>query len=172
MRPSLPIAWARVRYATLSAALAALLTPLLLPWYHGNNDARTVLVTVFSILAGFLVAVMAIVADDRSLAGRNWREDTFYLQSIRAQLTRHRLLFQLYLVILVLTFVDALHPHWAENIDLWMERVTIFLSIIGLMFSFRLPEQLTRRHLDRLTRLIEERRLAEMSKAQPKSDGK
>jgi uncharacterized membrane protein HdeD (DUF308 family) len=32
------------------------------PKYHDNSNALTVLVTVFSILAGFLVAVMAIVA--------------------------------------------------------------------------------------------------------------
>ena len=155
------LAWHRLAYAALSITVASVLTPVLLPWYHGNSDARSVLVTVFSILAGFLVAVMAIVADDRSLVGRNWREDTFFLRSIRAQLTRHRLLFQLYLLILVLCFVDALHPNWSPDLQLWVERVTIFLSLIGLMFSFLLPEQLTRRHLDRLTRLIEERRTNE-----------
>lgn len=155
------VSWGRIAYAAVAVAVGAALTPILFPWYHGNSDARSVLVTVFSILAGFLVAVMAIVSDDRSLSGRGWHQDTFVLRSVRAQLTRHRMLFQLYLVILVLTFVDALHPAWPEDLQCWIERATIFLSVIGLMFSFRLPEQLTRRHLDRLTAVIEERRAAE-----------
>jgi hypothetical protein len=129
-----------------------------LPWYQGNAGARSVLVTVFSILAGFLVAVMAIVADDRALSGRNWREDTFLLKSVRSQLVRHRLLFQLYLVILVLCFVDALHPNWPSSIELWSERMTLFFSIIGVATSFSLPGQLTRRHLERLKRAIKDRR--------------
>lgn len=152
------VAWGRVGYGALSVLAAFVLTPYLLPWYHDNTNARSVLVTVFSILAGFLVAVMAIVADDRALSGRNWRQDTFLLRSVRSQLIRHRWLFQLYLMILVLCFVDALRPCWSMSFEIWSERLTLFLSIIGVALSFSLPNQLTRRHLDRLKGAIRDRR--------------
>jgi len=43
------------------------------PFIHGNQDAVNIIVTVFSILAGFLVAVITLVGDPKSLPSGSCR---------------------------------------------------------------------------------------------------
>ena len=87
----------KVLLAVLYSLIAAFFAWQFQEKYHNNSNALTVLVTVFSILAGFLIAVMAIVGNERALRGKNWRQDTFYLVQIRRDLKRHAALFYLYL---------------------------------------------------------------------------
>lgn len=126
------------------------------PKYHNNSNALTVLVTVFSILAGFLVAVMAIVANDRALRGRNWRQNTFYLRRIRRELRLHSLLFYLYLVVLALSFLTELGLGLPAVIQKSMELLLLFLACLAMLFSFMLPKHLTKRHIDDLEHVIRE----------------
>lgn len=128
------------------------------PRYHGNGNAMTVLVTVFSILAGFLVAVMAIVSNDRALRGKNWRQNTFYLQQIRRELRLHGLLFYLYLVVLALSFLTELNLGWPCLMQVSLERFMLFLACLAMLFSFMLPGHLTNRHIKDLEHLIRAQR--------------
>lgn len=126
--------------------------------YHGNSNAMTVLVTAFSVLAGFLVAVTALVASNKSTRGGNWRQSTFYLQESRRELLKHELLFYCYLVVLALAFLVELKLGWCDLIQRWAEYALIFFATLSLFWSFFLPRQLTSKHLIELDRAIKERR--------------
>ncbi|MDT4863696.1 hypothetical protein FQZ97_984140 [compost metagenome] len=125
--------------------------------YHDNSNALTVLVTAFSILAGFLIAVMAIVGNERALRGRNWRQDTFYLVQVRRELKRHAALFYLYLTILAMAFLASLNLAWPRTIQVGVEGVLLFLACLAMLLSFSLPGQLTRRHIKDLEAVIRAR---------------
>ena len=131
-----------VGYVLLAVVLAGLCAPIFQPVYATSKDAAVILATVLAILAGFLVAVMAIVADERTLRGKNWRQDTYYLQEASRQLTRHKLMFHMYLIVLVLIFVCSLNLPWAKVWQVWTERVMLFLATFSLLLSFRLPGEL------------------------------
>lgn len=133
------------------------------PSYHGNANAITVAATVFSVLAGFLIAVLAITADERSLRGRNWRQDVGYLELIRGDVRRQRNLFVLYLSVLLLVFVGSMDLPWPAFAQAWLERVLLFLAVCALLVSFRIPNYLMRRHIARLEELIRERQQRETS---------
>lgn len=150
--------WSLVRYVGLALVLAALCGYLFQPWYHTSKDAPSILATILSILAGFLIAVMAIVGDERTLRGKNWRQDTFYLGEVRRQLLRHRVMFYLYLVVLLLIFVCSLSSTWTNQAQVAIERLVVFSAVFALLLSFRLPGELTTRQVDLLQRLIDSKR--------------
>lgn len=133
------------------------------PTYHGNANAITVAATVFSVLAGFLIAVIAITADERSLRGRNWRQDVGYLELIRGDVRRQRNMFVLYLLVLLLVFVGSMDLPWPVFAQVWLERVLLFLAVGALLVSFRIPGYLMRRHVARLEELIRERQKEEVA---------
>lgn len=150
--------WRLARFVALAAVLSIVCAPCFQPVYSASEDAPTVLATILSVLAGFLIAVMAIVADDRSLRGKTWKQDTYYLKSIRLQLKRHKFMFHLYLVVLVLIFICSMGLHWPSGVQLWAERVMLGLATFALLLSFALPSELTGRQLANLVSQINERR--------------
>lgn len=150
-------------YVSISVLLAAFAAWELQPWYHASENAVSVLVTVFSILTGFLAAVMAIVANDRMLRGRNWRQDTFYLELIRGELALYKLIFYLYLVVLILSFLTSLEASWPCSVQLWLERILIFCASMGVLSSFHLPEIISRKHIQAMEHQIRNRRNKETS---------
>lgn len=148
----------KVAFELASWMLAGVASWLLQPWYHRSEDAVSVLVTVFSILAGFLAAVMAIVANDRVLRGRNWRQDTYYLRLIRNELRRHKLTFYIYLMVLVLAFLTTLSSSWPALAQRIVEHALIFFTTLGIVHSFQLPEILSRKHISAMEHQIRRRR--------------
>lgn len=156
--------WRKVIYFAVSVLIAVFFAWKFQPQYHGNSNALSVLVTVFSILAGFLVAVMAIVANDRALRGHNWRQDTFYLQQIKRDLRKHAALFYLYLFILALIFLASLDLEWPACVQVGVERFLLFLTCLAMLISFSLPGQLTRRHVSDLEKVIRDRQEKEIGK--------
>ncbi|MGJ7462294.1 hypothetical protein ACR80S_14445 [Halomonas sp. MA07-2] len=141
-----------------SVAIALLTGWLLQPWYHRSEDATSVLVTVFSILAGFLAAVMAIVANDRVLRGRNWRQDTYYLAEVRRELLRHSVTFYIYLAVLVLAFFTSISSTWPVWAQRWTEHSLLFFATLGIFHSFQLPRILSRKHVTAIEKEIRQRR--------------
>lgn len=126
--------------------------------YHNNSNALTILSTVFSILAGFLIAVFAIVSDERALRGKSWRSNVADLELIKRELRSHRRLFFLYLVVLTLAFVVSLDFAWPMKLQTWIEYVLVFLASMAMISSFRLPSYLMNRHMDALDRVIAAKR--------------
>lgn len=148
----------RLSLAVLVVAGAATAAWLFQPRYNENIDAlASSLVSIFSVLAGFLAAIIAVVANDRSLKGRTWRHDTFYLEKVRKELGKHQLLFYFYLAALVLAFVSQLKYEWPCHIQVWLERALLFVAALAISMSFALPARLTKRQIEDLEKVINDR---------------
>lgn len=161
------LSWRKIAYVAGCLAVSVFFGWHFQPRYHGNSNALSVLVTVFSILAGFLVAVMAIVGSERSLKGRNWRQDTFYLLQVRHELRKHSALFYLYLIVLAFSFLAALGLGWPKAVQVGVEITLLFLASLAMLLSFSLPSQLTKRHVSDLEAAIKARREKEIGMPPP-----
>ena len=53
------------------------------PHIHDNEKAVDLIINVFSILAGFLVAIMTLFSDFQLITKQNWREVSLQKQTIR-----------------------------------------------------------------------------------------
>ena len=124
---------------------------------HSNDSARDVIVTVFSILAGFLIAVMTLLGDQSVLPG-SWRIASEKSKAIKAKLTRQKWLFYFYLITLSLIFIHTLikvkHPMAAE----WLERIYFGFATASFVLSFKLPSTLMAVQSDRIDAVIGARR--------------
>lgn len=118
-----------------------------------NGDATDVIVTVFSILAGFLIAVMTLLGDQSMLPG-SWRIAETQRTIIKTKLVRQKWLFYLYLMTLLVIFVSTLtKTHWPVATD-WLERTYFGLATTAFLLSFRLPSTLMEVQMDRVEAVI------------------
>lgn len=140
-----------------SCALSLVIAFLGQPLVHENESVVTLLVTTFSILAGILIAVLTLLADPALLPGS--RPQTAELAKIilGRKLNRHRYLFLVYLLTLVLIMVALLIEKDFQTLALWLERVYLFLAAVGLAYSFKLPWTLARLQEERFDAEIAER---------------
>lgn len=131
------------------------------PWIHENERAVNVIVTVFSILAGFLVAIMTIVGDPGLFGRKTWREHELQRKAIFGRLAKQKWLFMLYLATLGTVFAESLMSKGFPTLaalSIWMERIYLGMAITAFLLSLRLPGALMRIQLERHDQLIEQRR--------------
>ncbi|WP_447957472.1 hypothetical protein [Vreelandella sp. EE7] len=141
----------------LFAALAAFYGQ---PLIHDNSDASDVLINVFSILAGFLVAVMTIMGEPVFHRKRTWRYNKVARDNYVKSLVRHKDLFHAYLITLALIFLSRLVDDDAfPLIHLWLERSFVFFSVIAFLFSIVLPDKLINKQLEKYDDQVEEKKL-------------
>lgn len=130
------------------------------PFVHGNSEAISIIVTMFSVLAGFLVAIIAIVGDPGLLAPGSWRTAELQRSRIVDRLVRHKWLFYLYLITLTFIFASVLIPDSFPKIVLWIERVYLFAGVLAFLCSYLLPSALMKIQQERIDSIIEHRRRA------------
>ena len=124
-----------------------------------NKDATGVIVTVFSILAGFLIAIITLLGDQSVLPG-SWRISEVKREAIKNKLVRQKWLFYLYLLTLLVIFISSLiDPHWPEFTDL-LERIYFGLAATAFILSFQLPSTLMEVQMDRIDAVVGARRQA------------
>ena len=148
----------RICYAIFAIAMGSVAAVFGAQWIDNNSGAREVIATAFSVLAGFLVAVIAIQADERLVAGKSWRSDYYRLQDIKRRLIRHRETFKLYLLVLVLVFVLSLNIHMPGWLLDGLNRATMFLAVAAFVLSFRIPGHLMNGYLQKLDKCVNEAR--------------
>jgi len=139
----------RLRFGGLAFVLSGLVAWKFQPLIHGNTDALNTIVTVFSILAGFLVAVITIVGDGVLLGKESWRRDEQSIALVKKRLTRHKIMFQIYLVVLALVFAIQLHGKSADWMP-WCERGMLFLATFAFLASLTMPGQLLQERVKKL----------------------
>lgn len=139
------------------AALAAWLGQ---PLVHDNDRAVDVVVTVFSILAGFLVAILSLVGEGVELRG-SWRLAELSRKRIERRLKRHQWLFFCYLVTLALIFVSTLVGGLAPSVVVWIERAYLFFAVLTFLLSLWLPWALARMQREKVDSVIEDIRQRE-----------
>lgn len=128
------------------------------PFIHDNEQAINVIVTVFSILAGFLVAVTTLIGDPTALIPGSWRIGSAQRRSLTARLIRHKYLFYVYLLTLSLIFASSLIGKKYPDVSVWLEYIYLGSAISGLLWSFALPTTLLRIQIERVDAVIEQRR--------------
>ncbi len=153
-----PISYKKVVRLLTLFLLAGVSAYFLQPWYAESDGASIIIVSVFSMLSGFLLAVMAVVANAQSLRGRNWREKTYYLQSISDELFRHQITFYVYLLTLIAVFASSISDTWCSDIQKLAQYTLLFFATIGIALSFSLPAELKKRHESMLKSQIEKER--------------
>ncbi|MDO3378112.1 hypothetical protein [Geoalkalibacter halelectricus] len=136
------ISWTRLVFFGFSVLAGVLGAILGQPLIHGNDMAINVIVTVFSILAGFLVAIMTMMGDPSAFYGRSWRANEKGREKIFNQLVRQKWMFILYLVTLGLVLAASLVGKVLPELAIWMERVYLGTAITAFMLSLGLPSTL------------------------------
>jgi hypothetical protein len=128
------------------------------PLIHDNERALNVIVTVFSILAGFLVAIMTIIGDPIAFGRNRWRAHELLRSNVYQRLVRQKWLFFLYLVTLGTIFADTLVSRVAPRVGIWLEYAYLGLATSAFILSLSLPATLMKIQLDRHDEMIEQRR--------------
>ncbi|USE70855.1 hypothetical protein CTT31_17695 [Pseudoalteromonas maricaloris] len=131
------------------------------PLIHGNQDAINVIVTVFSILAGFLVAVITLIGDPKSLPAGGWQVARLGSDLTYNRLIRHKWLFKAYLITLFLIFISIVIKNKYPAVRLVLEYTYMFFATISCVLSFKLPSALIELQQERIEHEITERRKRE-----------
>lgn len=131
------------------------------PLIHGNQDAINLIVTVFSILSGFLIAVITLIGDPKSLPPGSWRIARLGSSLTYNRLIRQKWLFKSYLVTLFLIFVAIILKDKYPPITRGLEYAFMYFATISCILSFRLPGALIELQQERIEHEINERRMAE-----------
>ena len=153
-------------FSSLVYGLAVACISFVAAW-HGydfvkvKGEATDIIVTVFSILAGFIIAIMTLLGE-QALPPGNWRIAELNRSSIIGRLTRQKWLFYTYLAVLCIIFVTALLRGQEQLISAgWialLERSYFGLSVFAFLMSFRLPAALLNIQLTRIDTIIEAKR--------------
>ncbi len=152
------IDWLKIRIGLLAIILGALSSYFGQPLVHGNDQAINIIVTVFSVLAGFLVAIIAIVGDPVLLPPGTWRAAEMERTKLNSRLIRHKWLFTLYLVTLAFIFISLLLKDKTPEVTIWLERAFLFFGVFAFALSMALPGALIKVQRERIDAVIEHRR--------------
>ncbi len=134
------------------------------PLVHENGDAVLIIITVMTVFAGFLVAIITIIGDPSMLPDGSWHAAEMRRDKIEAQLTRHIWLFVFYLISIGLLFIGVLvnnkaAPHIvSEESKIWIERAYMFFAVASFFFTFGLPRALWKFQMSRVDAVIRQRR--------------
>ena len=130
------------------------------PLANKNTAALTILATVFSVFAGFTIAIVTLLGDPAGLYAGSWRIASAHRRQIRRSLRRQAVLFYVYLIVLGLTFAAALLGNITGDSQLarWFERVALSLGAGAFVWSFTLPVAIFRANMGRLDDEVDTRR--------------
>lgn len=162
------LAWGRIAFILAGVGLFVVLLRLGPPPAGQNSDfALRILANALSILAGFLIAVIVMLGDPRSLYRGSWRIASAHRREIRRALNRTAYLFCAYLAVIALVFVAslldayalaAIDPRLAIIDPRWMKHIALSSGVMVLFWSFALPLVILKAQLDRLDEEVEDRK--------------
>lgn len=146
------------------------------PFVSGNANAVLILVTVFTVFAGFLVAIVAVIGDPALIPPGTWREASSRRENIESGLIVHMWLFVFYLIAIGLIFIGVvvreIPPHVVPNgVKIWINRAYLFFCVSSFIFTFGLAKSLFKLQLDRIDAEITKRRRAANIPDDPDSKG-
>jgi hypothetical protein len=151
------------------------------PYIDPNSDAVLIVITVFAVFAGFLIAIISVLGDPALLPEGSWRAAEMRRDTVERRLIWHSWLFTAYLVTIALLFTGVVlsKARLDENhlwIKEWIERGYLFIGISAFLFSFALPWTMRTIQRRRVDTEIERRRqqagIGDRSETEsPASDG-
>jgi predicted tellurium resistance membrane protein TerC len=148
----------KVRYALIISITSLVLTIIIKPLIENNQNAVNVIVTVFAILAGFLIALITLAGDPNYTPKGSWRIAFYHQDKIGNLLVRYKWLFYLYLMILLLVFVSFLLEGRNSFIVDIVEYSYVFSSVLAFILSLKIPSSVIKMHQERIEEEIMRRR--------------
>lgn len=121
-------------------AIAILASWMIAPLLNGNEKAVDLLITLFSILIGFITAAMAMI-NHNIKDEDNWRQIKYKEQIFHSRVKKYMFIFYLSMSIIILIFFSILLKGtviYGFIIYLYLQRLYIFLSVIAIIYSFSL----------------------------------
>lgn len=153
--------WSKIRFFLLALTMSALGAFFAKPLMASNTEALNVIVTAYSILAGFLVGIITMIGDPKSLPTGSWQVARLGSATVYARLKRHRFLFTAYLFTIALIFVSFLIKKDYSKANSVVEYGYLFLAVFCFIYSLKLPSTLMQLQHERIEQEIEERRRLE-----------
>jgi peptidoglycan/LPS O-acetylase OafA/YrhL len=154
-RDRLRVDWRRVVKFVLTVVVSAFVGFWFQPSIADNSDAVNTVVTIFSILAGFLIAVITFIAESTLQQAKNWQELQLMKGTIQRQLFRQKVLFFLYLVTLGTALAMFLVPKENTQVLWWLQAVFLSLATFVFLASFALPGSLMKIQMERYEAALE-----------------
>ncbi len=141
--------WSRLSKVAAAVCVSGAVGYFFQPMVAHNTDAVNTVVTIFSILAGFLIAVITLIAEPTLRQAKTWQELQLMKTTVQRKLRRQQLLFFLYLVTLGVALGTFLVPDTQAELRRWLE--TFFLGFATFVFiaSFDLPGSLMKIQMER-----------------------
>ena len=131
------------------------------PFIHGNEKAVDLIINVFSILAGFLIAIMTLFSDIQFDQDANWRKLQLQETLTEQRYAKHSLLFYTYLFVLICVFLTVLLGKQPQMTDcfwfVWLEYMYLWLASISVCYSFMLPSKLIQIRKKQYSSLIKDK---------------
>lgn len=131
------------------------------PLVRHNTDAILILTTVFTVFAGFLVAIIVILGDPAMVPDGSWRVAETRREGVEGQLIKHVWLFVAYLLAIGFLFAGVLireAPLVPEVIKVWIDRTYLFLGVLSFLMTFGLAKSMVALQLARYDTEIKRRR--------------
>lgn len=166
-RPS--VDWLRIAKVIFAGLLSAFVGYYFQPRVANNPNAVNAVVTIFSILAGFLIAVITLIAEPVLKQAKDWQELQLMKSTIRRQLLRQNILFFLYLLTLGFALAMFLTPTDFVQLQCWLQMIFLGLATFVFIASFTLPGALMKIQLERYEAALEETRPAVLKEATKKA---
>lgn len=116
------------------------------------------IISVFSILAGVLVAVMSIIGDPSMLLTGNWRLGHEHAKDIQKRISNYSNLIALYIIILIGVLLLMVFKDAQIVGNMWVSCIVQWLSTFGLLLSIPLPYSLMKIQKDRMDEEIKRRK--------------
>lgn len=135
------------------------------PFIKQNDNANQILVTLFTVLAGFLVAIITIIGDPTNIPGSSWRQAENIREKIENRLIRQAWLFAIYLIVVGLIFLSSLFEKAASHsaaaaLVRYINATYLGLAVFAFLLSLALPKVLMDIQRGRVDAEIEKRRSA------------
>lgn len=128
---------------------------LVFSFSNGGTESLRILVVVFSILTGILIAVVPILGDPKSLFPGSSRIGSAHRRELRRVLVRYTWLIYLYLVVILLSFIGSLE--WPVGGDI-ARQLALAIGAAALVFSFSLPYVLYQALVEQLNKEVKRRK--------------
>lgn len=151
----------RIIFILVCALIALVATPFVQPYLKHNDNIILIIITVFTVFAGFLVGIITIIGDPALIPDGSWRLAELSLEQVEKRLVTHVSLFMLYLLTIVFLFIAVILEAALSDkniVKIWVERLYLFFGMFSFLLTFALPSMLIRVQKARVEAEVERRR--------------